>query len=402
MSRKRAPERLALVHGEKGLCRFGLAWMVVGLCVLGTACDKRRQAVCRFGAEHALASTDSASFDELSLVATKLGFVALYSDVRGLFALGLDPRGAPRAAERKLAERCEGGFDALIDHETLHLACLRPASDADPSDASAVTIYDFDAQLAEQGAVAFGSARRLSRGIALIRHGAGFACAYQDAGVGESRVIVAEVLHAVVTQRVVSDQTFWASAPSLVEQRGELFAAWAELQAGVAASPGRIMWSRLAAGAPALPLMATSDPAPAPLLLSVGDDFALAFRDRRSRARKTGLYLERLSGTGERRGQVLRVARADGNARPVVKACLGGIVAATPRRFAGDYFVGVVKVGNQLDFVSGEQQFYEDSHEFGQVALACDAERAMLLIAERGKMGQHGAALRSVPLACSR
>jgi len=53
-----------------------------------------------------------------------------------------------------------------------------------------------------------------------------------------------------------------------------------------------------------------------------------------------------------------------------------------------------------LRALSGEQQFYEDSHEFAQVASVCLRDRALLLIAERGKVGKGRAALRSVSFGC--
>jgi hypothetical protein len=76
-------------------------------------------------------------------------------------------------------------------------------------------------------------------------------------------------------------------------------------------------------------------------------------------------------------------------------------VAATPRTFAGDYFVGVVHVDRALSQPSLEQQFYEDSHEFGQVASACLGSRMLLLISERGRPGGGRAALRSVGFTCN-
>jgi hypothetical protein len=85
----------------------------------------------------------------------------------------------------------------------------------------------------------------------------------------------------------------------------------------------------------------------------------------------------------------------------VLRACLGGLVAATPRTFAGDYFIGVVHADESLRSLSGEQQFYEDSHEFAQVAVTCLGDSALLLIAERGRLGKSQAALRSVSFSCN-
>jgi hypothetical protein len=99
-------------------------------------------------------------------------------------------------------------------------------------------------------------------------------------------------------------------------------------------------------------------------------------------------------------GPAVRVGRADGVGRPVLQRCLGGLVAATPRTFAGDYFVGVVHVDSALERLSAEQQFYEDSHEFAQVAAACQSSDVLLLIAERGRLGAGRATLHSATFTC--
>jgi hypothetical protein len=62
--------------------------------------------------------------------------------------------------------------------------------------------------------------------------------------------------------------------------------------------------------------------------------------------------------------------------------------------------VGVVQVDPDLQTFSLEQQFYEDSHEFSQVAATCLDTRLLLLIAERGRLGGGRAALRSVGFSC--
>ena len=77
-----------------------------------------------------------------------------------------------------------------------------------------------------------------------------------------------------------------------------------------------------------------------------------------------------------------------------------GLVAATPRTYGGDYFVGVNWLDPGLERSRGEQQFYEDSHAFTQVAVACAGAQALLLIAEFPQLQNATAALRAVPYRC--
>jgi hypothetical protein len=62
--------------------------------------------------------------------------------------------------------------------------------------------------------------------------------------------------------------------------------------------------------------------------------------------------------------------------------------------------VGVVRADPTLRTLSGEQQFYEDSHEFAQVGATCAGDHALLLMAERARLGKGRAALRSVSFSC--
>ena len=58
---------------------------------------------------------------------------------------------------------------------------------------------------------------------------------------------------------------------------------------------------------------------------------------------------------------------------------MDGVVVATPRTYGGDYFVGVNWLDDGLTRTRGEQQFYEDSHAFTQVAAVCLGAHALLL-----------------------
>jgi hypothetical protein len=79
---------------------------------------------------------------------------------------------------------------------------------------------------------------------------------------------------------------------------------------------------------------------------------------------------------------------------------MGGLVSATPRTYGGDYFIGFNWLDRSLRRARGEQQFYEDSHAFTQVAATCLGAHAVLLIAEFPQLHRPGAALRALPYRC--
>ncbi|HEX7480301.1 MAG TPA: hypothetical protein VF331_21050 [Polyangiales bacterium] len=354
---------------------------------------------CRFGGEHALYRSAARSFDGLALSAAQAGLLAVFSDAAGLFVEALDAQGRARGSQLRIGARCGGGLAALWQREQLQVACLRPSVASEPLK-PAVTLYTLGADVHVTAEQHFGVARRLSQGVALAADAHGLHCAWQDASVGESRVWVATLTAGSATPAVLSDPAYRAGSPSLCEHRGAVVAAWAELQPQAVAPVGRVMARALAGDAAAVMVTSVRDAVSSPSVVSVAGQLVVAFRDRRSRGRKTGLYLLRLDDGLGPVGRAVRVARADGVAQPSVQACAGAIIAATPRTFAGDYFVGVVQVAAKLDRMSGEQQFYEDSHEFAQAAAACTPGGALLLIAERGMLGRPGAALRSVPFGC--
>jgi hypothetical protein len=139
--------------------------------------------------------------------------------------------------------------------------------------------------------------------------------------------------------------------------------------------------------------------AASPQLVVVDGRLLLGFRDRRGGA-KTGLYLARVPSFGAVRGRAVRVGRADGVSKPALLACMGGVVAATPRTYGGDYFVGINWLDRDLRRVRGEQQFYEDAHAFTQVAATCLGAHALLLIAEFPQLQRKSAGLHAVGYGC--
>ncbi len=355
------------------------------------------------------------SFDDVGLVPLAGGALALASHDDGLFVRRVDAEGHVLAPTQRIAERCTGGLDAAILQDDVLVVCLRPGNTREASVGHAVALYRLSATGQVIATSTFGAAGSNSRGVALALLGAQVFVGFQDAIVGESRTWLAsfQLTSAGMAEpelRVLSDAAFRGGPPSLGVRAGQLYGAWAETRDD---GSGRVMWSVLSRRGRALALFATRDPSPSPSLVTLPahareqrdvGDFALSFRDVREKHRKTGLYLAAIDGDGSVRQKPRRIARADGVARPAVRVCGSGaesaIIVATPRTFAREYLVGALSVDPTLQHVSGEQQFYEDTREFFEVGLACLPKGPLLVIAERGKLGQSHAALRAVPFSC--
>jgi len=370
------------------LARAASAWVLATVACDGSGRD------CRFGSDHAVYRSASAELDDVALVTQRGAPLALFSDASGLYARELTEHGLPRARINRLAERCDAGLAAAVSGESVWLACSRRAAASDAH--GEVVLYELGAALQERGR--FAPVGPQSHGVSVVAHAGALSVAWQDAAVGGARIWYASSARPEPVP--LSDPAWFASAPGLFSTQGRLLALYAESQ-----ERGRSFDSRLrlldGVGTRTPHTVAqANDGAPSPDLVAAPDGLWLAFRDRRKGRRKTGLYLSRLTTQGRQVGGAVRVGRADGVGRPRLYSCLGGLVAATPRTFAGDYFVGVVHVDRALGQPSLEQQFYEDSREFAQVAAGCLGARMLLLIAERGRPEGGRAALRSVGFSC--
>jgi hypothetical protein len=371
------------------------------LCALASlliACDARRETTCRFGAEHEVFVTTAAGFDDIALARVGEGHVAVFSDAAGLQLRRLDAHGKPTAAVVRFAERCAGGVDAVSGVRGLLVACLRPGK-------SAVSVYVVDADGRMVLVRAFGEAGSRARGVSLARTGERVFVGYQDAVVGAGRAYVVQVQLVgdapAPWPRLVSDPARVAGAPRLAVHDERVFATWSEHSLGADEADGRVMIAEVSRSRSPSVAATVHHPAPEPTLVADAKGLAMVFRDLRADAQRPGLYATRVAPEGKLLGGLLRAARADGSGRPALRACGAHLVAATPRTFAGDAFVGVVGIDLARGAVAGEQQFYEDSREFAQVAADCDGgEGALLMVAERASRGRGTAALHAVSLAC--
>jgi hypothetical protein len=367
---------------------------LIGLLLLAATSCERSPPVCRFGPEYRLFQSGAQVFHDLRTLSLGKGMLALFSDSSGAHALPLDQKGAPQGPPRRLFDACDGGLDADSSKREVHVACLR----REP--AAQVTLYALGPALSVRELTRFGHAGRISTGIALAGGSAGaLALAWHDAAASGGRIWYVEPGR-MREPRQLSDDAWEASAPSLARHAGRLYACWAETRYSGERAESRILIGIPAGREPAQVVLTSRDPAPSPRLAASADGLILSFRDKRESLRKTGLYLARVDAAGRLSGPVVRAGRADGQAAPVLEPCLGGVVSATPRTFAGDYFVGVMRADTELRRLSAEQQFYEDSREFDRVAVHCERDQAVLLIGERGRLLRGNAALRSTTFHC--
>jgi hypothetical protein len=373
------------------------AWLAISIACLALGCDSTGKR-CHFGSDHAVYRSDSGMFDDVALVRSPTGPLAIFSDTTGLYARALDDYGLPRSRAERMGERCDAGLAAAMSGQELWIACARRPSMNDDAGSVSVAVLAADNMLDERRRL--GPVGSESHGVALAVQASRVRVAWQDAALGGAQLRFVDTGAGV--PRTLSDPDWFASTPRLAVTQTQVIAVWDESQEHGSDYESRIRMLDLSGRArPSGPatVMEAHDASPGPAIVADprGGSW-LAFRDRRKGRKKTGLYLTHLFGSSA--SEVLRVGRADGVGRPTLTPCLSGLVAATPRTFAGDYFVGVVQVDPDLQSFSLEQQFYEDSHEFSQVAATCLDTRLLLLIAERGRLGGGRAALRSVGFSC--
>lgn len=372
-----------------------LVSLLITLCLAVAACDDTGRR-CHFGSDHSVFSSSTPQFDDVALVQLSSNPLAVFSEASGLFIRELDAYGMPRQRAERLADRCDAGLAAVVSGAELWVACGRRPTGAGTH--GAVTLYR--RRTTVEVLRRFGPLGAESHGVSLAVQGERAVVVWQDAAVGGAQLWYGDTSRP--DARVLSDPEWFASTPQVVVSGAQMLAIWDETQEHTGSFESRIRMQVLSGSvyaAGAKTVAEGHDASPSPAVAAEARGMWLAFRDRRREHRKAGLYLSRLDGAGRRTAEA-RIGRADGVGRPTLTSCLSGLVAATPRTFAGDYFVGVVHAPYDLGAISLEQQFYEDSHEFSQVAAACLGARALLLIAERGRPGDGGASLRSVGFAC--
>ena len=366
-------------------------FVVLGGCEEAGAGQRAR---CRFGAEYVVTRARAQAFDGLAAVRYDGGVVALWSEPAGLFARKLDPRGKPTAEPVRVGERCGAGL-AAQGGAALWVACARRPGGSDKQAVPGQVIrMRLNAQLRAEQVAVLGATGSLSQGVAIAGPATGVpSVAWIEGSPDVQRLWLAT---SDSPPAVMSTPRRVPGPPSL-HFRSQLELVWAETWLQEGEPSAAVLAVRGAGGARTL--TSVLHEAARPQLVTVGEDLWLAFRDRRPRGRRAGLYAAVLEA-GALSGKATRVGRADGDARPGLASCLEGVVFATPRTYGGDYFVGVNFLDRRLRKSTGEQQFYEDTHEFGLAAVACIGEWALVLIAERGSLRHTHTRIRAVTYSC--
>jgi hypothetical protein len=362
------------------------------------ACGDRAAPSCRLGAEHEVARVVARDFDGVALVPVGEGAVAVWSIASGLFVRAVDEEGRPGGAPVRLGERCEGGLAALADEAEIDVACLVLPRRGKHHEPGAVLVHRLDAGLRVVRTESVGGAGAQSEGVALARGARGLELAWHDGSPDAQRVMWSARGESFAEPRALSEADRIAQAPSMLSVGGRAVVVWAESFAGDKEFESRVVaWN--GSGAPRT-LLERAHVAAMPQLFVVGDALGLGYRHRADGRGKTGLYLAKVAPDLSRLAPAVRAGRADGIGRPTLEPCMGGLLAATPRTYGGDYFVGVNWFDDSLRRARGEQQFYEDSHAFTRVAGACLKAQALLLIAEFPQLHRNTAALRAVSYRC--
>lgn len=381
--------------------RAALALLAACACAGLGACERSSgQRHCHLGAEHGVALSPAKDFDGIGLIAVPGGAVALWSEPSGLYAQRLDGGGVAQGARARLGARCEGGFDALAGEQgetAIDLVCLLHPARGKHDEPGGVLRLQLNRQLNEIARTVIGEAGVLSEGVSLLRTPRGLELAWHDGAADVQRVWWLPLDQPRAQPLQLSERGRIAAAPSLgLGPGGQSIATWAETWVEGETLHSRIVdWTR-ARGVRAL--HDVSNYAAMPKLIPLDGGLVLAFRDHR-KDEKTGLYVAKLAGQ-DLAGEPARVGRADGTGRPALTPCMRGLVSATPRTYGGDYFIGINWLDHELVRSRGEQQFYEDSHAFTQVAAACQGDHALLFIAEFPQLHRETAALRAVSYQC--
>jgi hypothetical protein len=248
------------------------------------------------------------------------------------------------------------------------------------------------------------------------------ALAWHDASPDVQRVWLVSDAYGKRPAQVVSSEGSVANAPVLIADGAQLALGFSErFSRGEALESQTMLWTgeaRLdAARGKTQPVMIEAETKapkgsawvePHPQLAFADGALVLAYRAPGRGGKRPGLHVANVEGQRGAHGVLqaprarapVRVGRADGVGRPSLTACMGGLVAATPRSYSGDYFIGINWLSQAFTKPRREQQFYEDARAFTQAAGACLGGHALLAIAELPQLDRPKAELHAAAYAC--
>lgn len=375
-----------------------------------------------------MAETQAKLIDGVAVARFRAGVLLAWSDSLGLYARPLDAWGKPAAPTVRLAERCDGGIALASSAAGLALACSRRAVPRDvdqPGSAGVYRVAHEGPSLVATELATFSPAGSLSEGISLAwvdAPGSGdppvLALAWHDGSPDVQRIWLVSDVAGETPAQSVSTQASVAHAPMLAARGRRLALTWGErVTQGDSIESAAMLWTgeaRLdAARGKATAVAYGGEPRaswvePLPQLAFLGDELVIGYRAPGQHGKKAGLQLAHVRGEVGAHGVMAepsapepkRVGRADGVGSPSLTACMGGLVAATPRSYSGDYFIGINWLSGALEHPRREQQFYEDAHAFTQTAGVCLGDHALLALAELPPLDQPKAQLHVATYAC--
>jgi len=400
--------------------------------LLLASCDAVDERYCKLSTARVVASTEAKVVDGLALAAIEHGALLAWSDSNGTFARQLDAEGAPRGEVARVADRCEGGVALAASAAGVALACARRAAPRDATQAGSADVYALTPggdRIAAELRASYAPAGSLSDGIALAWvDGASaadkpaLALAWHDASPDVQRIWLVSDAYAKRPAQLVSGDGNIASSPVLVAHDGQLALGFSErFTRGDALETSTMLWTgeaRLDAARgktnPVVIEEETKAPKsgawvePLPQLVFADGALVLGYRAPGRAGKRPGLQLANVEAErgahavlqAPRVRAPVRVGRADGVGRPSLTACMGGLVAATPRSYAGDYFIGINWLSRAFTKPRREQQFYEDARAFTQAAGACMGAHALLALAELPQLDRPKAELHVAKYAC--
>jgi hypothetical protein len=300
----------------------------------------------------------------------------------------------------RFGARCDGGLAVAGEPPAGAATLLVCATRARGGAAGRLRVMSLDAELRITRDREIAAVGAQSEGVAAALVNGNLELVWHDGSAELQRVLHATLAAdgaVLEPPRALSDPGRIASAPALTVHGGQSVAVWAErFMQGEALRSTVVRWD---AREGLRTLLEQAHVVAMPQLVVLDGRLAVAVRER-PRDAKIGLYLALVGERPVRAADMVRVGRADGVGRPALEPCMGGLVSATPRTYGGDYFIGFNWLDRSLRRARGEQQFYEDSHAFTQVAATCLGAHAVLLIAEFPQLHRPGAALRALPYRC--
>jgi hypothetical protein len=403
-----------------------LSWAVLASC---DAVDAR---YCKLSTARVVASTEAKVVDGLALTAIEQGALVAWSDSNGAFVRQLDPQGAPRGEVARVAERCEGGVALAASATGIALACARRAVPGDATQAGSADVYVLalgGGRIAAELRASYAPVGSLSDGIAMAwvagataADKPALALAWHDASPDVQRIWLVSDADAKRAAQLVSSEGNVASSPVLVAHEGQLALGFSErFTRGDALETNTMLWTgeaRLdAARGKTNPVVIEAESKapkgsawvePLPQLVFTDGALVLGYRAPGRGGKRPGLHLVNVEAErgahavlqAPRARDPVRVGRADGVGRPSLTACMGGLVAATPRSYAGDYFIGINWLSRAFTKPRREQQFYEDARAFTQAAGACLGTHALLALAELPQLDRPKAELHVAAYTC--